>query len=100
PGPDRLHWLFEALERGMSSTEVCDLTKIDPWFIEQLQEMVKLDKRVAATTLSKCSPELLLEAKRSGASDEEIAKLWRVRASSARGRGKELGGQPVFKRVG
>ena len=33
PGPDRLHWLFEALERGMSSEEVCELTKIDPWFI-------------------------------------------------------------------
>jgi carbamoyl-phosphate synthase large subunit len=99
PGPDRLHWLFEALERGMSSTEVCDLTKIDPWFIEQLQEMVKLDKRVAATTLSKCSPELLLEAKRSGASDEEIAKLWSVKAASVRARRKELGVQPVFKRV-
>src|ERR1700723_803904 len=98
PGPDRLHWLFEALERGMSSTEVCDLTKIDPWFIEQLQEMVKLDKRVAATTLSKCSPELLLEAKRSGASDEEIAKLWSVKAASVRARRKELGVQPVFKR--
>jgi carbamoyl-phosphate synthase large subunit len=99
PGPDRLHWLFEALERGMSSGEVCDLTKIDPWFIEQLQEMVKLDKRVAATTLSKCSPELLLEAKRSGASDEEIAKLWSVKAASVRARRKELGVQPVFKRV-
>ena len=99
PGPDRLHWLFEALERGMSSTEVCDLTKIDPWFIEQLQEMVGLDKRVAATTLSKCSPELLLEAKRSGASDEEIAKLWSVKAASVRARRKELGVRPVFKRV-
>ena len=33
PGPDRLHWLFEALERGMSCKEVCELTQIDPWFI-------------------------------------------------------------------
>jgi carbamoyl-phosphate synthase large subunit len=99
PGPDRLHWLFEALERGMSSEEVCDLTKIDPWFIRQLQEMLAVDKRVAATTLGKCPPELLLESKRSGASDEEIAKLWNVKASSVRARRKELGVQPVFKRV-
>jgi carbamoyl-phosphate synthase large subunit len=99
PGPDRLHWLFEALERGMSSEEVCDLTKIDPWFIQQLQEMLEVDRRVAATTLGKCSPELLLEAKRSGASDEEIAKLWNVKAASVRARRKELGVQPVFKRV-
>src|SRR6202167_373194 len=99
PGPDRLHWLFEALERGMSSEEVCELTKIDPWFIRQLQEMLAVDGRVAATTLGKCPPELLLEAKRSGASDEEIAKLWNVKASSVRARRKELGVQPVFKRV-
>src|SRR6202453_1345789 len=99
PGPDRLHWLFEALERGMSSEEVCDLTKIDPWFIQQLQDMLAIAKRVAATTLSKCSAELLLESKRSGASDEEIAKLWNVKAASVRARRKELGVRPVFKRV-
>src|SRR5580692_905881 len=99
PGPDRLHWLFEALERGMSIEEVCDLTKIDPWFIRQLQEMLAVDRRVAATTLGKCPPELLLESKRSGASDEEIAKLWGVKAASVRARRKELGVQPVFKRV-
>jgi carbamoyl-phosphate synthase large subunit len=99
PGPDRLHWLFEALERGMSSEEVCDLTKIDPWFIQQLQDMLAIDRRVAATSLSKCSGELLLESKRSGASDEEIAKLWNVKAASVRARRKELGVRPVFKRV-
>ena len=99
PGPDRLHWLFEALERGMSAEEVCDLTKIDPWFIRQLQEMIAIDKRVAATALGKCPPELFLESKRSGASDEEIAKLWNVKASSVRARRKELRIQPVFKRV-
>src|SRR6202167_5174288 len=99
PGPDRLHWLFEALERGMSRDEVCDLTKIDPWFIRQLEGMLAVDRRVAATTMQNCPPELLLESKRSGASDEEIAKLWNVKASSVRARRKELGVQPVFKRV-
>ena len=99
PNPDRIHWLFEALERGMSSEEVCDLTKIDPWFIRQLEEMLAVDKRVAATTLSKCSRELLVESKRSGASDEEIAKLWNVKSASVRARRRELGVMPVFKRV-
>jgi carbamoyl-phosphate synthase large subunit len=99
PGPDRIHWLFEALERGMSRDEVCSLTKIDPWFIRQMEAMLEVDKRIAATSLGKCSPELLLESKRSGASDEEIAKLWNVKAASVRARRKELGVQPVFKRV-
>jgi carbamoyl-phosphate synthase large subunit len=99
PGPDRLHWLFEALERGMTSEEVCELTRIDPWFIRQLQEMLAVDRRVSATTLGKCPPHLLLESKRSGASDEEIAKLWNVKAASVRARRKELDVEPVFKRV-
>jgi carbamoyl-phosphate synthase large subunit len=99
PGPDRLHWLFEALERGMTREEVCDLTKIDPWFIRQLEGMLAVDRRVAATTMQNCPPELLLESKRSGASDEEIAKLWKVKSSDVRARRHELGVEPVFKRV-
>ncbi len=99
PGPDRIHWLFEALERGMKREEVCELTGIDPWFIRQLEEMLAVDRRIAATTLSKCSRELLLESKRSGASDEEIAKLWNVKSSSVRARRRDLGVVPVFKRV-
>src|SRR5271170_4517792 len=71
PGPDRIHWLFEALRRGMSCEEVCSLTKIDPWFIRQMMEMVEVDRRVSAGSLEKTSAELLLEAKRSGTSDIE-----------------------------
>jgi carbamoyl-phosphate synthase large subunit len=99
PGPDRLHWLFEALERGMSCEEVCDLTKIDPWFIRHLEEMLEVDSRMAKTSLRNCTKELMLESKRSGASDEEIAKLWNVKSSSVRARRHELGVVPVFKRV-
>ncbi|MGH9691326.1 MAG: carbamoyl-phosphate synthase large subunit [Candidatus Acidiferrales bacterium] len=99
PGPDRLHWLFEALERGMSREEICELTKIDGWFIRQMEEMLAVDRQVAATTLQDCPRELLLESKRSGASDEEIAKLWNVKSSEVRARRHELGVQPVFKRV-
>ena len=87
PGPDRLHWLFEAaFGRGMSREEVCSLTKIDPWFIRQLEEMLAVDSEMAKTSLRNCTRELMLESKRSGASDEEIAKLWNVKSSSVRAR--------------
>jgi carbamoyl-phosphate synthase large subunit len=99
PGPDRIHWLFEAIERGMTREEICSLTKIDPWFIQHLEEMVEIDRRVAATTLADAPREILLEAKRSGASDEEMAKLWKATAEKVRGRRKEAGVVPVFKRV-
>src|ERR1700730_15819291 len=52
PGPDRIHWLFEALRREMSCAEVCSLTKIDPWFIRRMMEMIAIDSRVAAADIS------------------------------------------------
>jgi len=99
PGPDRLHWLFEALERDMSVDTVCSLTKIDPWFVRHLADMVALDRRLAATSFNAVTPELLLEAKRSGASDEELALRWGVKPSEVRARRKALKVLPVFKRV-
>src|SRR6202453_1657360 len=99
PGPDRIHWLFEALERGMSRDGVCSLTKIDPWFIRQMEGMLAVDRQIATSSLRTVSRELLLESKRSGASDEEIAKLWNVKSASVRARRRELGVRPVFKRV-
>jgi carbamoyl-phosphate synthase large subunit len=99
PGPDRIHWLFEALQRGMTCEEVCSLTKIDPWFIRQMMEMVEVDRRVSAASLEKSSAELLLEAKRSGTSDIELAKLWNTTPDKVRARRNELGVRPVFKRV-
>ncbi|MGB8523669.1 MAG: carbamoyl-phosphate synthase large subunit [Candidatus Acidiferrales bacterium] len=99
PGPDRIHWLFEALQRGMTGEEVCSLTKMDPWFIRQMMEMVEVDRRVSSTSLEKTSVELLLEAKRSGTSDIELAKLWNTTPDKVRARRNELGVRPVFKRV-
>src|SRR6202050_2394139 len=99
PGPDRIHWLFEALQRGMTCEEVCSLTKIDPWFIRQMMEMVEVDRRVAAGSLEKGSAELMLEEERWGGGDIELAKLWNTTPDKVRARRNELGVRPVFKRV-
>jgi carbamoyl-phosphate synthase large subunit len=99
PGPDRIHWLFAALERGMSAAEVCELTKIDPWFIGQMEEIVALDRVVAKTGLATISAEMLLEVKRTGASDESLARLWKTTPTAVREHREKLGVKPVFKRV-
>src|ERR1700693_4144215 len=99
PGPDRIHWLFEALRRGMSCEEVCSLTKIDPWFIRRMMETVEIDRRIATADIKEVSAELLLEAKRSGTSDVELAKMWFATPAEVRARRNELGVRPVFKRV-
>ena len=46
PRPERMHWLFEAFERGMAVEEIHSLTKIDPWFLRHLEDMAKLDGRL------------------------------------------------------
>ncbi len=62
--------------------------------------MVALDRRVAASSLRGISRELLLESKRSGASDEELAKLWNVKSASVRARRHELGVAARFQARG
>ena len=99
PGPDRIHWLFESLERGMTVDEIASLTKIDPWFVRHLDAISKLDQKIAGTPFAEVTHKLLLEAKRSGASDEMLAQLWKTSATSVREARKKLGVQPVFKRV-
>ncbi|HUJ41229.1 MAG TPA: carbamoyl-phosphate synthase large subunit [Candidatus Acidoferrales bacterium] len=99
PRPDRIYWLLTALARGMSAAEISELTKIDPWFLRQMEEIVELDRQVAAHTIASCPPELLREAKRHGASDEHLARIWKTSADAVRARRNDLGLLPVYKRV-
>src|SRR6201988_4430190 len=99
PRPDRIHWLFVALERGISAKEVVDLTKIDPWFIEQLQEIIAVNRRLAGVTVETVPEDLMREAKRIGASDEQLAQMWKTTPSAVRNRRAKTRVGPVFKRV-
>jgi len=95
PTPDRLRALFQALSQGLSVEEVHRLTYIDPWFLEELAMIVDLKKRLASGEVQS----LLLEAKASGFSDRQIAKLANVSEASIRQQRRKLGLQPSFKRV-
>ena len=99
PRPDRIHWLFVALEGGMSSKEVVELTKIDPWFVQQMQEIVAVNRRLASVTVETVPEDLLREAKRMGASDEQLAQIWKTTPAAVRHRRTKAHIAPVFKRV-
>lgn len=99
PRPDRIHWILAALEAGVPAAEICDATKIDAWFIRQMEEIVALGKSVATTNVDACSRELLWEAKRNGFSDEQLAAAWKTTTDAVRQRRAELNVTPVFKRV-
>ena len=97
--PDRIHWLLVALERGISSKEMIDLTKIDPWFVQQMQEIVAVNRRLAAVTVETVPQDLLREAKRIGTSDEQLAQIWKTTPAAVRHRRSKAHIAPVFKRV-
>jgi carbamoyl-phosphate synthase large subunit len=99
PGPDRIHWLFTALEHGMKAAEAHSLTNIDPWFLEHMEQIVEVDARLAAITLEACPAALLREAKRTGISDEQLAQIWKTTAATVRLLRERHGVKPVFKRV-
>jgi carbamoyl-phosphate synthase large subunit len=99
PRPDRIHWLFTALQRGMTAAEACDLTKIDPWFIRQMEEIVALERQLQNASLAGVTRELLWEAKRTGFSDEQLAQLWKAAPAEVLEQRRQLEAMPVFKRV-
>src|ERR1700752_763441 len=99
PRPDRIHWLLTAVERGLPGEEICELTKIDPWFIHQLLELNAMNKRAAGVTVETASKELLREVKRHGTSDEYLAQIWKTTPAAVRLQRARYGVAPVFKRV-
>jgi len=99
PRADRLHWLLTAVERGLPASEICDLTKIDPWFIQQCEEINAMNRRAANVTVETASKDLLREVKRHGTSDEALAQIWKTTPAAVRLQRARYGVAPVFKRV-
>jgi len=99
PRPDRIHWLLTAVERGLPAAEICDITKIDPWFIHQIEEINQANRRAASVTVETASKDLLREVKRVGTSDEQLAQIWKTTPAVVRLQRARYGVSPVFKRV-
>ncbi|HEY7391560.1 MAG TPA: carbamoyl-phosphate synthase large subunit [Bryobacteraceae bacterium] len=99
PTPDRLNYLRFALANGYSISEVHELTSIDPWFLEQVKEVVDFEARLAQTSFPAGSKDLFRTAKRYGISDIQLAKTWNTDEITVRNRRKELGVRTVFSRV-
>jgi carbamoyl-phosphate synthase large subunit len=97
---DRRMWaVFRALERKWSLDEIHRLTKIDPWFLTQFQQIVELSRATEAVGSRDLSDDLLRELKRSGFGDADIARLVGVDEDSLRARRREAGLVAAYKRI-
>jgi carbamoyl-phosphate synthase large subunit len=99
PGPDRIWYLADAFRMGMGLDEVYSETKIDPWFLEQIEELITIERELKQRKLDSLSAAELRFVKQKGFSDRRLAKLLRVDASSVRAARHRLKVVPVYKRV-
>lgn len=99
PGPDRIWYVGDAFAMGMSVDEVFALTKIDPWFLVQIEQIVKVELELETTTLDKIDEPTLRMLKQKGFSDRRLAKQLKTTDTVIREKRLELGVRPVYKRV-
>ncbi len=99
PNSERLFYLKEALKKGYSIEEVYKISYIDPWFLSQIKEIIELEEELKKFTLETVSADKLLEAKKFGFSDYQLAFLFNSREEKVREKRKKLGIKPVYKMV-
>jgi carbamoyl-phosphate synthase large subunit len=99
PNSQRFSYLTYALRTGWSIEEIYRLSRVDPWFLEQLQEVMEIQRRVEGLSLEEIDAERLREFKEVGLSDRRLAYLTNRTEDEVRAYRKSLKVAPVFKRV-
>ena len=99
PGPNRLLYVADAFRSGMSLLEVHDSSKIDPWFLSQIEDLVIIEQSLSTKTLSTLKEGELYKLKRKGFSDIRIAKLLGASENEVRNTRFKQSLHPVYKRI-
>jgi carbamoyl-phosphate synthase large subunit len=99
PGPERIWYVGDAFAQGMTVNEVYALTKIDKWFLVQIEDIVKIELELETHQLSALSKLEVLQLKQKGFSDRRLAKLLKTDENAVRAFRHAQGIRPVYKRV-
>ncbi|MGB2247968.1 MAG: carbamoyl-phosphate synthase large subunit, partial [Alcanivorax sediminis] len=99
PGPERIWIVADAFRVGMTVEDVFNITKIDHWYLVQIEDLVRAEQKLVETTFSGLDRDSLYALKRKGFSDARLAQLLGVKEADVRGKREELNIQPVYKRV-
>ncbi len=102
PNWERLWYIPDAMRTGMSLEEIYGLSSIDPWFLEQIREIVDMEETLRNSSngdISKTEPALLRRSKELGFSDIRIAELLKTEEVEIRSLRERLNIMPVYKRV-
>jgi len=99
PGPERLFYVADAFRAGMSVEEIYNLSYIDPWFLDQIEDIIADEKQLAADGLDSLDAARLRKLKRAGFSDARLAQLTGVNEAAVRALRRAHKVRPVYKRV-
>jgi carbamoyl-phosphate synthase large subunit len=99
PRPGRLWDVAEAMRRGASIEELHERTWLDPWFLGNIEEIVTMERGLAAASSEDDRRAWLRPAKEAGFSDARLGQLWDLPEADVRALRKQAGVLPVFKRV-
>jgi len=99
PSWNRLFHVYDAFKMGISLSTIYKLSKIDKWFLVQIEELVLLEREIEKYTIESLPKELLRTAKEKGYADRQLGHLLRCLESEVYSKRKELGINRVFKMV-
>src|SRR5713226_1507397 len=99
PNAERLWYVADALRLGMRVEELYQITKIDPWFLENISQIVQYEEKIRTSDFGPRTPDWLSEAKRMGFADVRLAKLLGCSEAEIREKREQWGIVPVYKTV-
>jgi len=99
PKPDRLLRVADGFRAGLSVADLYELTAIDPWFLAQIEDLVRTEQALKAGEIDVRSADGMRALKRKGFSDRRLAKLLGMKEGELRSLRHSLGVRPVYKRV-
>ena len=99
PGPERIFFLADGIRAGMTDKELHELSAIDPWFLNQVREIVETEDKLRGNPLSAFTKSDMLFLKRKGFSDGRLAQLTGAKEAEVRAARLAMGIRPVYKRV-
>ncbi|MBX9905315.1 MAG: carbamoyl-phosphate synthase large subunit [Burkholderiales bacterium] len=99
PGPERIFYVADAFRVGMTQEQVHGFSHIDPWFLAQIEDIVRQEQALAGRTLDSLDADAMRRLKRAGFSDRRLAKLLATDQHAVRAHRHALKIRPVYKRV-
>ena len=99
PGSDRIFYVADAFRLGLGVEDVFDASKIDRWFLAQIEDLVNEERALVGKPVNALSPEEIYALKRKGFSDSRLATLMGVSEQAFRSLRQQHGIRPVYKRI-